>query len=102
MHACAICILTCLLLARNRRCLLSRSHRLTPPPRVPCPQGRVYPQLADHASTFLAATLFHTSAIANGLEAFRAQAARFENTAMCGLTEQVGPDETQCEPSDIG
>lgn len=52
-------------------------------------QGCTYPALADHMSTFLAQTLFHTSLLANDLATFRRQAARFDNLEMCQLTEQV-------------
>lgn len=52
-------------------------------------QGNTYPRLADHVSTLLARTLFHTSLLAMPSDAFRAQVAKFSNPEMCKLTEQV-------------
>jgi|APGre2960657444_1045066.scaffolds.fasta_scaffold00194_14 5-methylthioribose kinase len=52
-------------------------------------RGAVFPALAGHLGEFLAATLFHTSALALGGAAFRAAASSFANVHMCALTEQV-------------
>lgn len=52
-------------------------------------EGRIYPNLAEQVSRFLAHTLVGTSAIVLSTAAVRERAARFENNAMCRLTEQV-------------
>jgi len=52
-------------------------------------QGNKYPLLADHVSTLLANTLFHTSLLAMSSTEFRRQIVEFENTEMCRLTEQL-------------
>ena len=52
-------------------------------------QGITYPLLADHVSTLLASTLFHTSLLAMTSSEFREQISEFENNEMCRLTEQV-------------
>jgi 5-methylthioribose kinase len=51
--------------------------------------GEVYSRLAAHLSSLLARTLFGTSLLALPSDTFRALAARFANTDMCRLTEQV-------------
>jgi 5-methylthioribose kinase len=51
--------------------------------------GETYPHLAAHLSSLLARTLFGTSLLALPSDTFRALAARFANTDMCRLTEQV-------------
>ncbi|KAL4540995.1 hypothetical protein Ndes2437B_g05393 [Nannochloris sp. 'desiccata'] len=52
-------------------------------------QGNTYPILADHMSTLLANTLFHTSLLAMSSSEFRRQIFEFENNEMCRLTEQL-------------
>ncbi|KXZ55583.1 hypothetical protein GPECTOR_2g1133 [Gonium pectorale] len=51
--------------------------------------GATYPALAAHLADFLAATLFHTSALKLSTTAFRQKIAQFTNDEMCRLTEQV-------------
>ena len=51
--------------------------------------GTTYPLLADHCSTLLARTLFHTSLLAMDSQQFATQVASFSNVEMCRLTEQV-------------
>ncbi|CAI5529014.1 unnamed protein product [Closterium sp. Naga37s-1] len=53
-------------------------------------QGRVYPRLAEHMSSFLASTLFLSSLIAINTEVYRDKVREFcGNVEMCRLTEQV-------------
>jgi 5-methylthioribose kinase len=53
-------------------------------------KGTTYPRLAEHLGEYLATTLFGSSAIAVGCEAFRTKRQAFgQNEAMCALTEQV-------------
>ncbi|CAI5495575.1 unnamed protein product [Closterium sp. Naga37s-1] len=53
-------------------------------------QGRVYPLLAEHMSSFLASTLFLSSLIAINTEVYRDKVREFcGNVEMCRLTEQV-------------
>jgi len=52
-------------------------------------EGATYPRVAAHLAELLACSLFRTSALALSAAEFRTQAARFENTEMCGLTEGV-------------
>ncbi|KAG2453953.1 hypothetical protein HYH02_002156 [Chlamydomonas schloesseri] len=51
--------------------------------------GSTYPHLSAHLSAFLAASLFHTSAIKLDTTAFRQKQAQYANDEMCRLTEQV-------------
>ncbi|CAG9461929.1 unnamed protein product [Pedinophyceae sp. YPF-701] len=51
--------------------------------------GGVFPHLAEHASKFLAHTLFHTSLLYLSTAERADLAARFRNPEMCRLTEQV-------------
>mmetsp|Transcript_17180 Transcript_17180/g.17911 ORF Transcript_17180/g.17911 Transcript_17180/m.17911 type:complete len:322 (-) Transcript_17180:9-974(-) len=52
--------------------------------------GVKLPKLADHLSTFLAQTLYKSSALELTGEQFRLQVSQWsKNTGLCGLTEQV-------------
>ena len=52
--------------------------------------GTVYPKFADAISTFMAATLFHTSDLALKADAKKAMIAAFAgNTALCKITEDL-------------
>lgn len=52
-------------------------------------QGHVYPCFPDHISTFLARTLFYTSSLVLSSDKLRTLEAKYQNTEMCRLTEQV-------------
>lgn len=52
-------------------------------------QGHMYPDFSDHISTFLARTLFYTSALALTADELQALEAKYKNSEMCRLTEQV-------------
>lgn len=52
--------------------------------------GHVHPKLAAQAARQLACCLFRTSCFKLSTEDFWAAAARFDNPAMCDLTQQVG------------
>ena len=52
--------------------------------------GETYPLLAEHVSSFLAETLFKTSALYLSAREYRAGVAKYsQNSDMCALTEQV-------------
>ena len=52
--------------------------------------GIPYPKFADDISTFMAANLFHTSALANSAHDFKGLIADFSgNTALCRITEDL-------------
>lgn len=72
-------------------CLLVMEY--IPPPHVILRkgliQGNTYKKLPNHISSFLALTLFNTSLLAMPSDRFRALAAKFNNTELCRLTEQV-------------
>ncbi|EFN58562.1 hypothetical protein CHLNCDRAFT_140697 [Chlorella variabilis] len=74
-----------------RMCIIAMQY-LAPPHiivRKGLIEGRLYPRLASHLASFLAATLFHTSLLALPSDEFRANIGRFTNVEMCRLTEQV-------------
>ena len=65
-----------------------------PPPHIVLRKGLVagetYPLLAEHMSSFLAETLFKTSALCLSAPEYRAEVAKYsQNSDMCALTEQV-------------
>ena len=65
-----------------------------PPPHIVLRKGLVagetYPLLAEHMSSFLAETLFKTSALCLSAPEYRAEVAKYsQNSEMCALTEQV-------------
>lgn len=72
-------------------CLIAMQY--VPPPHIILRkgliQGEIYPLLADHVSSLLAQTLFHTSLFALSSPSFREQVQTFHNPEMCALTEQV-------------
>jgi 5-methylthioribose kinase len=80
------------LLADRRMYLFAMEY--IPPPhlilRKYLTQGERAENIDDHMSTFLANTLYKSSALALGGRDFRLQVAAWsKNTALCGLTEQV-------------
>jgi 5-methylthioribose kinase len=52
-------------------------------------EGHVYPHLAAQAARQMACCLFRTSMFKLAPEEFWAAAAKFDNPAMCDLTQQV-------------
>jgi 5-methylthioribose kinase len=73
---------------------------LIPPPAVvlrrAIERGAVLPGLAKPVASYLARTLFGTSAFAMDTPSFRALAARFANPDLCALTERVVFTEPLC------